>query len=53
MSIQRKVWLAILAGATLAGSYASHPAGAARRTKDVELTLLTTTSNRGEIEPCG
>jgi hypothetical protein len=42
---------ATLAGAALAGFLGA--AGAAPRAKDVELTVLTSTSNRGEIEPCG
>jgi len=53
MSIQCRIWLVTLAGVMLAGIIGDHPAGAARRAKDVEITILTTTSNRGEIEPCG
>jgi hypothetical protein len=53
MSIQRRFWLAALAGVTLAGITGDHPAAAARRARDVEITILTTTSNRGEIDPCG
>jgi hypothetical protein len=53
MSIQRRIWLVTLACLTIAGIIGGHPAGAARRAKDVEITILTTTSNRGEIEPCG
>jgi hypothetical protein len=26
---------------------------AARRAEDIELTILSTTSNRGEVDPCG
>ena len=28
-------------------------ADAAKRAKDLELTILTSTSNRGEVDPCG
>lgn len=28
-------------------------AEAAKRAKDLELTILTSTSNRGEVDPCG
>ncbi len=28
-------------------------AEAAKRTKDLELTILSSTSNRGEVDPCG
>ena len=28
-------------------------ADAAKRTKDLELTILSSTSNRGEVDPCG
>jgi len=52
MFIHRSSWLAaIFAGATMAGFLGA--AGAAQRAKDVEVTLLSSTSNRGEIEPCG
>ena len=42
---------AILAGVTLAAFLGSADAGP--RGQDAELTLLSSTSNRGEIEPCG
>jgi hypothetical protein len=54
MSIHRTRRLAgILGGAILLSFLGVAGAGAGPRAKDVELTLLSSTSNRGEIEPCG
>jgi hypothetical protein len=39
--------LALLVGGAVA------LAGASRRSADVELLILSTTSNRGEVDPCG
>lgn len=43
---------AVWAGATLAALLGT-AADAGPRSGDAELTLLSSTSNRGEIEPCG
>ena len=43
---------AVLTGATLA-AFLGMAADAGPRSGDAELTLLSSTSNRGEIEPCG
>ncbi len=37
----------------LAVAGAGVSAEAAKRIKDLELTILSTTSNRGEVDPCG
>jgi hypothetical protein len=52
MSSHRIGWVAaVFAGTALAAFLGS--AGAGQRAQDAELTLLSSTSNRGEIEPCG
>ena len=53
MSNHRTRYLAGVAGAVLLSFIAAAGAQAGPRAKDVELTLLSSTSNRGEIEPCG
>jgi len=45
--------LAILPFTLALALAAGNPSGANRQAADIELLILSTASNRGEVEPCG